>query len=168
MKASSAKALVAAAALAAAIAPAAHAEDLLDGFTCGFVSSTDDTGLVFNDGRQHGEVDGGPMTVVNSAGGTVSDVTTTCWIQLNNATPCAVVDRTNCASLGQPTGVRSSTVTGPVGLLVDTLDYAASLATDDVYLCTRFSWNSSKGGGTFTWDDDDVTAGDQCGLATEA
>jgi hypothetical protein len=144
-----------------------YLEDLLDGFTCGFTSSTDDTGLVFNDGRQHGEIDGGPMTVVNSAGGTVSDVTTTCWIQLNRADPCAVVDAANCAALGAPVGARYSTVTGPTGSLIDTLDYAADHHWDDTYLCTRFTWNSSKGGGSFDWDDDDLTAGVQCALAAE-
>jgi hypothetical protein len=158
MKTRSVKALAAASALAAAIAPAAHAEDLADGFTCGFVSTTDDTGVVFNDGRQHGEVDGGPMTIVNSAGGTVSSVTVTCWIQLNNATP----DEDLAAG---PVGIRSSTLTGNVGLLVDTLDYAAAL-TDDVYLCTYIHWTSSKGGGWFYFDTDDLTAGVQCGLAT--
>jgi hypothetical protein len=161
----STKALVAAAALAAAIAPAAHANDRHTGFTCGFVSSTDDTGLVFNDGRQHGEVDGGPEVIFNEAGGTISNVTTSCWIQINRADPCATLTVAACPELGQPVGVRESTVTGSVGLLVDTLDYAAAL-TDNVYLCTRFTWNSSKGGGSFTWDDDDLTTGVQCGLAT--
>ncbi len=167
--------LLAAAAVAAAavVSPATAFDDSYAGFTCGFVSTTDDTKVVFNDDRQHGEVDCGPMTVFNTGGAFIdtdppsvtppdpnevsgADSVTMCFgIQLNSS-----VHGTNVADSG------CATQSGAVGALVDTLDYTA-VTGDVVFLCTHFHWRTPKGGGwVYFDDDDDDTNGIQCSEAT--
>ncbi len=144
------------------------------GFSCGFGSSTDDTKLVFNDDRQHGEVDCGPMTVFNTGGafidtdppgvtppdpnetGGVSSVTMCFAIQLNSS-----VHGTNVADSG------CATQSGSVGALVDTLDYTA-VAGDVVFLCASLEWDGDMGPSDRIYydDDDDPSNGDQCSEAT--
>ncbi len=159
--------------------PVAAGDALLDadtysGFSCGFGSSTDDTKLVFDDDRQHGEVDCGPMSVFNAGGafidtdppgvtppdpnetGGVDSVTMCFAIQLNSS-----VHGTNVADSG------CATQSGAVGALVDTLDYTA-VTGDVVYLCTSFSWTGGPkgtGGLVLVDDDDDPSNGDQCSEA---
>ncbi len=138
-------------------APAQAWDDWWLGFTCGLSSTNDPTGQVVQDpSTQTGEVDAGPMAVMNAAGGTVHSVTIGCAIKINYD----LNDTSNIAAQ------RSNTTAGNVAVLVDTISYTA-LPGDDVYLCTWFGWESSKG--SFWWyvdDDDDPSNGDQCALAT--
>ncbi len=166
----SVKTLVAAVALAGAITPAAFAEDDAGvGFTCGFVSSTDDTKLVFNDDRQHGEVDCGPLVVANTAGGAIDSVTLCFYIQINwefHLGPKGTYHESPPVADGG-----CATNSGNVGVLVDTLDYTAEVG-DVVYLCTDIFWTGDKGPFEEHWDAvpddpaDPTTLGEQCAEAT--
>jgi hypothetical protein len=129
------------------------------GFTCGFTSDNDDTGVINNDPKkQIGEVDGGPWVVdpdpADPAGNQVTSVTITCTIQVNNP------------NQGGGGVSRTSTTSGNVGVLADTISYFAQ-PTDSIYLCSVISWTSTgKAPETVTSDaDNDSSNGYQCDLA---
>ena len=133
--------------------PKVYAEDVYAGFTCGFVSTNDTTGVISQDpNKQTGEVNAGPYVFAHTAGGTIDSVTVTCCIKIN--TP--VYGGGIC---------RSATTPGNTGILVDTISYQAAPG-DDVYIGTTVSWTSSKGGGTANYDCDETTPGEQACLAT--
>ncbi len=145
-----------AAALAVLVTPSAQAwTDAWAGSACDMASTNDRTGQLIQDPNTWtGEIHGGPVAVVNETGGTIRDVSVTCTVKINYG----INDYTNVAAS------RSSTTSGNVGVLADTITYTA-LPGDDVYLCTDIHWCGSKG---CTWiyldDDDDATNGVQCAL----
>ena len=139
--------------LALMAAPQAYAADDWGGFTCGFASTDDPTGVITQDPtKQTGEVNCGPVIVLNSDGGTISSVTVTACFKVNDNTYGGGI----CVS---------NTTSGNVGFLVTTISYHAD-ADDDVYIGTTVSWTSSKGGGTSNYDCDEATAGEQTCIAT--
>ena len=147
--------LLAAATLPFLTTAPAQAEDVYVGLKCGMLTTTDPTGLISQDPNTYtGVVHGGPIAVVNTAGGTVTSVTITCSVQINCAPHgCNVVAR------------RSATCSGNACVLVDTIQYNASPG-DSVYLCTEIAWTSTKGGGSVQFDKDDIVPGAQCRLVT--
>ncbi len=153
------KALLAAAVIGAAAlsAPVAHAVDSAVWSGCSFNTTNDATGQVIgNPNTQTGTVYTDTAAVVNETGGTVSDVTVTCTFKINYG----INDSFNIAA------TRSSTTAGGTGVMADTITFTA-LPGDDVYLCAKLSWNSSKGNRDVALDGDNNPAnGIQCSLAT--
>ncbi len=144
--------------LALVVSPPAQAwDDIWTGFTCGFTSTSDPTGQVIQDpNTQTGEIDGGPIVVVNQNGDLVDYVEITCALKLNYGEN----DGTNVAAS------RSSITAGNVGVLVDTVSYTA-LPGDDIYVCMDIHWCDEKGCWWIYLDsDDDPGNGNQCDLAT--
>ena len=138
--------------LALVATPPVYAETVYAGFTCGFVSTNDTTGVISQDpNKQTGEVNCGPYAFANTAGGTINSVTITACFKVNDSTH------------GGGT-CRSATTPGNVGILVDTISYQAAPG-DDVYIGTCVSWGDSKGGGSVCYDCDEATAGEQACLA---
>ena len=128
-------------------------EDGFTGMTCGFSTSHDDTGVIVQDPtKQTGWVQCGPVAVANTAGGTSTSVTISGCFKVNDDTYGGGV-------------CRFATVSGNVGVLSDTISFNVA-AGDDLYYCTSVSWTSSKGGGSFNYDADESTPGEQCALST--
>jgi hypothetical protein len=124
----------------------AHAEDVGSGLSCGLTS----TGTVFQ--FQSGVVTGGPWTMRNTALGSISQVTVTCRIQINNA------------AFGGTGPVVNGSAFGPVAAAEGTVAFQVPFDAN-VYLCTTISWDSAKGGGAVNLDFDPGTVGDQCARA---
>jgi hypothetical protein len=129
------------------LVPPAHASDQYAGFGCGMTAQ--------GDGNFVATVTGGPWTVANDEGGTVSDVTITCTIQVNNPYHGG----------GGPSV--TNTTSGNVGVVAGTTTFTAGPA-DSVYMCTMVEWTSPKGhtvlvldegGGLRTTLGDPVTCG---------
>ncbi len=134
------------------LAPSAQAAEIV-GFTCGYTSTGDPTGVAEPDADvQYGEIDGGPVAVVAAPGESpVLSVTVICSLQLNSADP-ATPDLASA----------SVTASGSVGVVPPSMiAYRANL-WDWVSLCTRVEWVTRDGRFGWDYDADDTSPGPQC------
>jgi len=132
------------------------------GFTCGFTSTNDPSGVVNQDPNvQFGEMDGGPWTAADITGEdgdsvSAASITIHCWIQVNNSA--------YSHGTAIPTAHCDFTGTGVAGGACQ-ISYTAG-PTDNVYLCTQVNMVDDDGSETYQFDEDDNPAnGNQCALA---
>jgi hypothetical protein len=152
------------------------------GFTCGFASSDDPSGAIANPGTQVGEVNGGPVLVVDLPG--VDSTTTPPTItydttgNVNPSTLAIVSAKITCGLQVGGTGVYSdpdavtASASGPVLVnLPPTLVSYQATATDPVWSCTTWTLTDANGASVTLYADaaggfstDPTTA--KCALAT--
>lgn len=126
------------------------------GYDCGIETTNDITGIVHQDPQvQIGTTQAGPIAVSNAL-----SITITCWVQINTG---------DTPNPSQAAASESQTTPGPVGVLDQQISFAV-MPTDNVYLCTRFTWSNAVQSGSYTKPTCDlaITAGEPMTAAAAA
>jgi hypothetical protein len=136
----------------------AHAavDDPGPGLICQFSSNTDPTAEA---GTQTGQISGGPLVVQDSTTLLPGSGTLFCWVQVNSDTPAGPPGSPGTSGHG----------TGVVVAPEQQITYTTATVTDNVYLCSAFTDDSSST--TYYWQDatsEWTTDPGHCSLAISA